>query len=122
MFTKPRIQTSFYRRICDVMCAFLVILYVLFDVFDLDRSDACRITLNGHRSAMVGEADGDFRSDDLLELSIARPAPLVASASVGPTLSHQTIHLLLPLALSARSHGERGCHSETDGSGAPPDH
>ena len=122
MFTNPRTQTSFCRRICDVIGAVLVILYVLFDVLDLDRSDACRITLNGHRHAMVGEADSDFRSDDLLELNIARPVPLVASASVGPTLSHQTIHLLLPLALSARSHGERGCRSEPDTSAAPPDH
>ena len=99
-----------------------MILYVLFDVLDFDRSDACRITLNGHRTVMVGEADGDFRSDDLLELNIARPVRLVASASVGPLRSLQTIHLRLPLALSVRSHGERGCHSETDGSGAPPDH
>ena len=122
MFTNPRTQTSFCRRICDVMCAFLMILYVLFDVLDLDRSDACRIALNGHQPAMVGETDSDFRGDDLLELNIARPVPLVASASVGPPRSLQTIHLRLPLALSARFHGERGCHSETDGSGAPPDH
>jgi hypothetical protein len=121
MFIKPGKQTSCFRRTCDVGFAFLLIFYVLFDVLDVDGSNICRITIDGHHPVLTG-IESDIRSDDLVESIGAHSAPIVIHRLVGHSPPSPATHLLLPLSPSTRFHGDRGCRSDADASDAPPDH
>jgi|SRR6185295_18959566 len=122
MLTKPGTQNSFLQRTCDVVCVFLLIFYVLFDVLDLDGSNICRITIDGHRPVLTSAIESDFRSDDLLESTSALPAPVVDHVLIGHSQEFYTTHTFMPLSPSTRFHSDRGCRSDTETSDVPPDH
>jgi hypothetical protein len=124
MFSKPRTQTSFFWRICDIVCAFLLIFYVLFDVLDLDGSNVCRIANRQDHSAMVGEGDAEFRLDNSLELTSSQSAvfPPVGQSPNEFTSPRRAKASAFSLSVAGRSHGDRGCRIETSAAGASPYH
>ena len=125
MFARARTRSSkLFWRTADLVCALLVIFYVLVDVFDLDDSNVCRIANHDDHSVMVGEADGDFRLDDLLELTGSQWAviPLVWQNSQEFAHPRRAEGSIVPLSVAGRSHGDRGCRPESSPPGASPDH
>jgi len=124
MFKRAQTKFSTLRRIADVACALLVVFYVLFDVLDLDGSNACRIANHQDHSAMVGETDADFRLDDSLELTSSQSAVflLVGQNSNELTSPRRTKGSAFPLSSAGRSHGDRGCRPEQTATDTSPDH
>jgi hypothetical protein len=124
MFNKPQSKSSTLWRIADVACALLVIFYILFDVLDLDGSNVCRIGVHRDYSAMVGEADADFRLNDSLKLTSSQSAviPLVGQNSIEFADSRRAKASAFPLSVAGRSHGDRGCRQEHTATDTSPDH
>ena len=124
MFKRSQTKYSTLWRIADVACALLVIFYILFDVLDLDGSNVCRIGVHRDYSAMVGEADADFRLDESLKLTSSQSAvfPLVGQNSNELTSPRRTQASALALSVAVRSHGDRGCRPEHTATDTSPDH
>lgn len=124
MFERAQTKFSTFWRIADIVCALLVVFYILFEVLDLDGSDTYRVVAQTAHTAMVAEADSEFQIDDSLELRDLRIAPRLIAAHLSRQFTEplQVTAWAFPLFASERSHGGRGCHPEPTSTDAAPDH
>ena len=124
MFKRAQTKFSTLWRIADIVCALLVVFYILFEVLDLDGSDTYRVVAQTVHSAMLAEADSEFRIDDSLELRDLRINPRLIAAHLSSQFiePHQVTALTFPLSGCDRYHGGRGCHPEPPSTDAAPDH
>jgi hypothetical protein len=124
MFKRAQTKFSTLWRIADIVCALLVVFYILFEVLDLDGSDTYRVVAQTVHSAMLAEADSEFRIDDSLELRDRRINPRLIAAHLSSQFTEplQVTVFAFPLTVSDRSHGDRGCRPEQTTTGAAPDH
>ena len=109
MFRRRPSKFSRFWRIADVLCAILVVSYVLFDVLDLDGSDFTKINHASPKASLQvyipSELDLEFSSHKLEILGLGVIFLLVLSTEVlhGKWVGTSQFSLLR----NARDHGYR---------------
>jgi hypothetical protein len=107
-----------------MVCALLVIFYVLFDVLDLDGSDFSRLFNSAHQSKL----DAVVRAEAELDISAEQFVPLRAKSDILATNASEhaqprsSDNVQFSLLRSARAHGYRQGLARNSPFDAPPDH
>ena len=124
MFKRSQTKYSALWRIADVVCALLVIFYVLFDVLDLDGSDFSKVFNSAHQP----KVDAVVRAEAYLDVSAERFVPLRAKGDFLATNAsgHAPLpnfdHVQFSLLHTARAHGYRQGLARNSPFDASPDH
>jgi hypothetical protein len=124
MIKRSQTKYSTLWRIADVVCALLVIFYVLFDVLDLDGSEFSKVFNSAHQPKL----DAVVRAEASINVSTEKFIPLRAKADFLAT--NASDHALLrsfdnvqfSLLRTARAHGYRQGLARNSPFDAPPDH
>ena len=124
MFKKTQTKFSTLWRIADVVCALLVVFYVLFDVLDLDGSDFSKVFNAAHQTkldAVVStEAELDVSAEQFVP--VHAKAYFLATNASEHTQLRSSDNVQFSLLSTARAHGYRQGLARNSPFNAPPDH
>jgi hypothetical protein len=124
MFKRTQTKFSTLWRIADIVCALLVVFYILFDVLDIDGSDFAKVLISAHQSKLEAlvpaEAELDFSAKQYVPVSAG--ASLLATDASQHAQLHSSDKVQFSLLRTARAHGYRQGLARNSPFDAPPDH